>query len=234
MKRIHKDQAERQAAYRERKKKKQELAADQADEIAVVRGLNLCGFSEIAFDTPARTREEEIQIHRSWLRALEQPDVLPGETLRQLAKRTWDALLTSKGFGVITDGDGKWVDGKWLTGFDVWYPLFSPSQQHFQVPFDSNRYPGGPFGEAIRGAAHPDWFDTHWVPPGDCTGDEPIDIKHLPPLPPIPSTAPKKPEQKAKTDRVPSPTITGYETPAEEQNRLIGFGTFGMTRASHS
>jgi hypothetical protein len=173
MKKIHKDHAERQAAYRERQRAKQEAAAEQAEEHAEYKRLNLCSFAETAFETPAQTWEEEIQVHRSWLRALEQPDVLPGETLRQLAKRTWDALLNSKGLGVNTDGG------------DVWYPLFESSKQHFQIPFDSKRYPQGPFGERIYGAAKPEWFEQHWRPPGDCTGDEPIDLKSLKPLPPI-------------------------------------------------
>jgi hypothetical protein len=189
MQKKYKNQAERQEAYRERTRAKQELAASAADEVAQMKALNLCGFSEIAFETPAQTWLEEVQLHRSWLRALEQPDVLPGETLRQLAKRTWEALLSSKGFGVTTDGGGKWTDtenGKrWIPGFNVWYPLFSPSQQHFQVPFDSKRFPGGPFGEGIRDAAKEGWFDIHWKAPSDCTGDEPIDIEKLPALPPI-------------------------------------------------
>ena len=143
-----------------------------------MKALNLCGFSEIAFDTPAQACQEEIQVHRSWLRALEQPDVLPGETLRQLAKRTWDALLSSKGLGVDTDGGG---------GFDVFYPLFSPSQQHFQIPFDSTRFPDGPFCEGLRDAARPGWFEEHWKSPSDCTGDEIISIQDLQSLPPKPN-----------------------------------------------
>jgi hypothetical protein len=164
MQKKYKNQAERQEAYRARQRAKREAAAEQADEIALCKTLNLCGFAETACDVPAQTWLEEVQIHRSWLRALEQPDVLPGETLRQLAKRTWDALLSSEGLGVSIDNGG------------VWYPLFSPRQQHFQIPFDSKRFQGGPFGERIRDAAKPEWFDVHWVPPADCSGDEPIDL----------------------------------------------------------
>src|SRR6266403_5012429 len=131
MKKKYKNRAEQQDAYRERVKAKQESAAEQAEEHAEYKRLNLCSFAETAFETPAQTCQEEIQVHRSWLRALEQPDLLPKETLRQLAKRTWDALLTSKGFGVNTDGGGKWIDtesGKqWVRGFDAWFPLFEPS-----------------------------------------------------------------------------------------------------------
>ena len=191
MQKKYKNRAEQQDAYRERVKAKQESATEQAEEHAEYQRLNLCSFAETAFETPAQTCQEEIQVHRSWLRALEQPDLLPREALRQLAKRTWDALLTSKGFGVNTDGGGKWIDtesGKqWVRGFDAWFPLFEPSKQHFQIPFDSKRFPGGPFGETIYGAAKPDWFGAHWIPPKDCTGDEPIDMETLPTLPPMKS-----------------------------------------------
>src|SRR5689334_22228971 len=117
-KRIYKNQAERQRAYLERKREKQEIAEEQADIEAQYKALNLSGFGEVSYDTPARTWLEEVQVHRSWLRALEQPDVQPGETLRQLAKRTWDALLNSEGLGVVVDERG------------VCYPLFDPNKQH--------------------------------------------------------------------------------------------------------
>jgi len=232
----------KQRAYMERKRAKQEVADDLADVEATIKQLNLCGFSEVASGVYARTWLEEIQVHRSWLRALEQPDVLPGETLYQLAKRTWQALLGSKGYGVTTDGGGKWEgpegDRKWVPGFCVWYPLFSPSQQHFQVPFDSTRYPGGPFGEGIRDAAKPEWFETHWRAPDDCTGNEPIDIASLPPLPPVPKTRNPEPKPKPSPRVAPvidvPPIVTGYETPLEEQNKFSGLGTFGVSRTSHS
>jgi hypothetical protein len=118
---------------------------------------------------------------------LDQPDVFEGESLRDLGRRTWNALLNSSGFGVIKLG-GKWIDGEWVEGFDVCFPLFDPNKQHFQVPFDLTRYPQGPFEERIYGAAKPDWFDAHWVAPKDCTGDEIISIEDLPGLPPIKAT----------------------------------------------
>jgi len=185
MKKKYKNRAEQQDAYRERVKAKEEAAAEQADVAAQMKALNLCGFSEIAFDTPAQTCQEEIQVHRSWLRALEEPDIKEGETLRALARRTWNALLSSEGPGVVTDGGGKWIEGKWVPGFGVWYPCFQPSKQHFQIPFDSTQFPGGPLGEGIRDAAKPEWFEEHWKPPSDCTGNEIISIRDLPTLPPI-------------------------------------------------
>lgn len=167
MKKIYKNRGAQQDAYRERVSAKKDFEGQY-------KALNLCSFAETAFETPAKTCVEEIQVHRQWLRALEESDVQPHETLRQLAKRTWDALLNSKGFGVITDGA------------DVWHPCFQPSKQHFQIPFDSIRFPGGPLGETIKGGAEPGWFDAHWAAPNNCTGDEPISVKDLPPLPPMP------------------------------------------------
>jgi len=114
MKKIHKNAAEKQAAYLQRKREKEEIAVERADLDAQYKALNLCGFAETAYDTPAQSCQEEIQVHRSWLRALEQPDIKEGETLRALARRTWNALLSSEGLGVVTDGGGKWIEGKWV------------------------------------------------------------------------------------------------------------------------
>jgi len=226
---------ERTQRYRERLSEKAEIAAEAASERAAIKALNLSGFSEVGYETSAQTWLEEVQIHRSWLRALEQPDVLPGETLRQLAKRTWNALLASEGYGVTTDGGGKWIDGQWAPGFDVCYPLFDSNKQHFQVPFDSIRFPGGPFEETIYGAAKPEWFDQHWQSP-EGTGDEPIDQKSLNPLPPMKKL--RSPEAKLKPVppiEQPQDFVSGLETPLEEQQaRLYEFGSFGIKRASHT
>lgn len=175
MKKLYKNRAEQQEAYRNRQKAKQESATEEAEERAQCIARNLSSFGEVGFEKPARTCIEEFQVHRSWLRALDQPDLLPGESLRDLARRTWDALLNSSALGIMTDGGGKWIDGQWVPGSDVWLPYLDPNLQNFQ----------GWFGEVIYGAAKPDWFDAHWVPPKDCSSDEPIDLKSLPPLPPI-------------------------------------------------
>src|SRR5690349_19951232 len=106
MKKKYKNRAEQQDAYRERQKAKLEAAAEVADIKAQCKSLNLCGFAETAYDTPAQTCLEEIQVHRSWLRAMDQPDIQEGETLRQLAKRTWEALLRASDLGVVTDEYG--------------------------------------------------------------------------------------------------------------------------------
>ncbi len=220
----------RTAAYRERLTEKRAVAAEEADALATCKRLNLCGYSEVAFETPARTWLEEVQTHRSWLRALQQPEILPGESLKELARRTWQSLLDSKGYGVGTDGGSKWVDGQWVRGFDVFYPLFSPSQQHFQIPFDSKRFPDGPFIEGIRDAAKPGWFDATWKAPKDCTGDEPIDIAIWPALPPMQQAKKPAPELKPRTVvEQPQDFVSGYETPLDKQNPQSGFGTFGVS-----
>jgi hypothetical protein len=174
---------ERTRRYRERLIEKQEEAADTADKEVLCERLNLCSFSEIRWNIPARTCAEEIMVHRQWLRALEADDVRDGETLRQLAKRTWNTLLKAEDIGVGTDGV---VDGIVTGNWGVWYPLFSINQQHFQLPVGGKHTTeGGPLGEGIRGACAPEWFDQHWSAP-DCTGDEPISVEDLPPLPPMP------------------------------------------------
>ena len=43
-----------------------------------------------------------------------------------------------------------------------------------------------------------------------------------------------KPEPRAPLIEQPEDFVSGYETSSEEQNRLYGFGTFGMARTSHS
>ncbi len=224
---------ERTQRYRERLTEKKAYAAEEADALATIKKLNLCGFSEVAFNTPARTWLEEVQTHRSWLRALQQPEILPGESLKELARRTWQALLDSKGYGVGTDGGSKWVvaeDGskQWQRGFDVFYPLFSPSQQHFQIPFDLKRFPEGPFIEGIRDAAKPEWFDATWKAPKDCTGDEPIDIAKLPALPPMQQA--KKPELKHVVERtvVEQPQDFIYKIPPKSD-----LGTYGLSTTGH-
>jgi hypothetical protein len=176
--------------YRERIKEKIELRADKVAEERIIRELNLAGYSETAFDVPAETYRAEIQIHRCWLRALAAPDLLPGESLRQLAKRTWDTLLASNNHSVITDGGGKWIDTengrKWIQGHDVWYPLFSLNTYRFDRY--TSKYKQGPFGEVVEHGASADWFESCWEPPSDCTehqADEAIDPAQLPALPPM-------------------------------------------------
>src|SRR5437899_1813400 len=113
MKKIHKNAAERTAAYRERKKLKEEETAEEADEREQCRKFDLRFFGESGFEQNAQSCSEEIHIHRQFLRALNQPDIQEGETLRQLAKRTWDALLSYE----FTSVDGDTAE---------WIPMFNP------------------------------------------------------------------------------------------------------------
>ena len=88
MQKKYKDHAARQEAYRERTKEKQEAAAEIAEETAKMKRLDLRSLGESGFGQNAESCRDEIQTHRQFLRALGEPDVQPGETLRQLARRT--------------------------------------------------------------------------------------------------------------------------------------------------
>jgi hypothetical protein len=190
MKKIYKDQAERQEAYRTRQREKQEAAAEAASEKEQSAAMDLRFFGESSHGCNAEWSHEEIRVHRQFLRALSQPDVQEGETLRQLAKRTWDALLNSSGIGVST-----WsvhLRDKYESGYHAWIPMFNPNLQQFD----------GWHGYSVRGAVKDGWFDTHWSPPKDCTGDEPICIEDLPTLPPIKSKRPEPKQVKQKPEQI--------------------------------
>jgi hypothetical protein len=59
-------------------------------------GRNPHFFGEEAPGRDAKTHDSELSIHREFLRALNQPDVQEGETLRMVAKRVWDAWLVGR------------------------------------------------------------------------------------------------------------------------------------------
>jgi hypothetical protein len=161
MQKKYKNNAEKQAAYLERKRQNKEIAAESLSDEALCAKFDLRFFGESRYGHNAESSHEEVHIHRQFLRALGQPDVQENETLRQLAKRTWDALLLYEFTSV--DGD------------TVWIPMFNPKSQDFD---------GGPNYEGYRiRHAKPDWFETHWTPP-NCTGDKAIDRQNLPVLPP--------------------------------------------------
>src|SRR5882757_4086019 len=89
---------ERQRRHRQREAQKrahsieaQRLASERAERIR--RDPHF--FGESAPGRDAESFEEELQIHREFLRALGQTDVQPGETLRAVAKRTFEAWLAS-------------------------------------------------------------------------------------------------------------------------------------------
>src|SRR6267378_6614108 len=154
MKKIHKDHAASQESYRARQREKQEAAAEAAEEIAKMKALDLRFFGESAYGKNAETAQDEIRIHRQFLRALSQSDVQDGEeTLRQLSKRVWHALLNAKNIGVST-----WpvhLRDKYESGYDAWIPALNPRTEKFD----------GWYGFEVCGALRPDWFDAHWQAP---------------------------------------------------------------------
>jgi hypothetical protein len=188
MKKKYKDPAEKQRAYMERKRSEKEATAEAAAEREQCARLDLRFFGESGFEQNAQSSGEEIHIHRQFLRALSQPDIEKGETLRDLARRICNALINAEGIGI-----DKWSEplrDKYESGYDVWIPMFNANLQQFD----------GWHGYAVRGAAKDGWFDTHWSPPKDCTGDESICIEDLPTLPPIKSKRPEPSKAKARTN----------------------------------
>lgn len=128
-------------------------------------GRNLHFFGEETSGCDAKTHASELVIHREFARALGQPDVQEGETLRMLAKRVWDAWLvgpySTKGryrdFGHSSDGK-------------EYVPAFNRKLQKFDADFGF-----------VVPTDEP--FDDLWEPPKDLTGDEVIDVSTLPELP---------------------------------------------------
>jgi hypothetical protein len=68
-------------------------AEEIARETAIRASRNLHFVGESLSGQNAKTVADELQIHREFLRALGRPDVQPGETLRAVAHRTFDAWL---------------------------------------------------------------------------------------------------------------------------------------------
>ncbi len=194
---------ERTAAYRIRLSEKKASAAEEretaADDIAIRN--RMCYFGEVTPRINARTHAEELAIHREFLRCLRAPDVQPGENLRDVARRTWAAWTK----GTIHDDPDA-----------VYCPGFNRNTQRWE------------FCEGF-GVNKVFVFDEIWVPPSDCRNGEenlPIDINHLPPLPP----APTKPEVKHVVERTAvEPQDFVYPTPPPKSD----FGTYGLSRTSH-
>ena len=82
------NQRERTAAHRERKRIEDIEAQEAASERAVRASRNLHFFGEESSGRDAQTCADELQIHREFLRAMGKPDVQEGETLRIVARRT--------------------------------------------------------------------------------------------------------------------------------------------------
>src|SRR6266480_2974803 len=205
---------DRTQRYRERLTEKHAAAAEASSDLEQCAKFDLRFFGEQAFNKNAESASAEIHIHRQMLRALGKSDVQPGETLRQLSKRVWLALL-----GISDDGYGEWVDGKWIESDERWMPMFNPGNQTFD---------GGPRWQGYTVPGGVRYFE-YWVPPADCQNgeaDQPIDIDHLPELPPMQQA--KKPELKQPERTAVEPQDFVYEIPPKSH-----FGTYGLSKTSH-
>ena len=167
-------QKERDRERQKRDKVIEAWAAAQKREERVRRNLHFYG--EKAPGRDAKTHAEELQIHREFLRALDKPDVQPGETLRMVAKRTYDQWLV-----------GRYADHH---AGEYYVPAFNRTLQRFDPDF----------GFKLDGKA----FEELWTPPKDCNGDEPIDVAAFPDLPKVPGSTMKpepQPESKSKPEQ---------------------------------
>jgi len=184
------------AAARQRKRKQRErdqqkrvraLEVQRASlERAERRRRNLHCYGESTPGRNATTFEDEVQIHRQFLRTLNQPDLQPDETLRELARRTYQAWVT----GPFASRDGR----------TIYVPGFNRAAQEF----DSE------FGFSIEDIP----FDEAWSPPKHYTGDEPIDVDSLPKLPNLPRTVVKaEPVPEPATPCPPPATVVSTEQP---------------------
>jgi hypothetical protein len=118
-------------------------------------------FGDTAPGVPARTFDEELAVAREFARALEQPDVIAGESLRSFCKRVFLAWpnhsLSSKNLGYDPNAD-------------VYVPGLARRSQRMHEDY----------GFSLSGRS----FEETWVPPADGnTGDEVIDIASLAALP---------------------------------------------------
>jgi hypothetical protein len=152
--RKRKHDQEKKLSEEERERLKEEHL-EQAEELRLRKYLDVCFWGEVGFRQNAETAAEEIAAHRAFLKAFRNvPDVLEGETLRQLAKRTLIRLCR----GNYGQGGRLWVDG------------YSKKNREFSFE-----------GFVIHDCT-PDWFENNWVPPADMTeeqADEPIDTTKL-------------------------------------------------------
>ena len=166
----------KESRERERQRHKRAIEAQEAALTCAKRTKrNLHFMGEEAPGRDAKTHEAELQIHREFLRALGKPDVQPGETLRAVAKRTYQAWLV-----------GPYADGQ---ADEYYVPAFDRTLQRLDPDFGF-QVTGKPF-EELR------------TPPNGCTGNEPVETASLPELP-TPPGAVKKLEPKHESKPEPS------------------------------
>ena len=182
----------RQQRFRDRKKDSWEIAQETtraqkacAETLRKQQTLQLIYFGETTPGVDAANISEEIAVAREFARALNQPDVQIGETLTQFCKRVyeaWYAIGHSARIDMVSPGG-------WSTyhGFHKGCPLFSRSTQTFG---EMKCYPSD------------EPFDKKWKPTLDARGDEVIDVRSLPALPPIPDSAPQIVETKSEVPKV--------------------------------
>jgi hypothetical protein len=187
---------ERQRLHRKRQKQKrtralemQRLASERVERIS--RGPHF--FGESSPGRNATTSADELQIHREFLRALGKEDVQNGETLRTVAKRTFEAWLTGP-----------------FTCRSCGPPFYAPAFRRVRQQFDPD------FGFAIRDVP----FAEIWRPPMDCTGDEVIDLGALPKLPKLSKV---KPEKLEPIVQQPAPTPLLHAPLPQQQPEAINF-----------
>jgi hypothetical protein len=181
---------ERQRRHRQREAQKrahsieaQRLAGERAER----KRRDLHFFGEFSSGRDAKTCAEELQIHREFLRALGQPDVQPGETLRTVAKRAFEACLT----GTFTCRS---------YGSPFYAPAFDRTRQQFDPDF------GFAIGDVL--------FEEIWTPPSNSTGDELIDTAALPRLPKLSKTKLEKVEPKVEPAALPTTGTTSTSSAA--------------------
>jgi len=183
---------ERQRAFRARKKAEQQEAEQQeqqeqrdANESAEMERraelqeaswlnqrklLGLVFLGEIKPGIDASTATEEIQVAREFARALNQPDVQPGETVRGFVKRiyeAWYGLGASKlrAEDFVVNGEGSWFE---YHSRHRGAPLFNRETQRFDTRMIHH----------FSGRS----FEQSWRPP-EGTGNEVIDVASLAELP---------------------------------------------------
>ncbi len=188
------------AAARERKRKQRDrdkqkrIRALEAQKVAAERAerrrRNLHFFGEATPGRNATAFDDELQVHREFLRALNQPDVQSGETLFEVAKRTYE----------------RWIEGPFASRSHdgtLYVPAFNSTTQQFDPDF----------GFVLDDIP----FDELWSAPDGCSGNEIISTEALPNLPNVPKTSV---EEKAVSEPQSNPPAPITMVPQEQPNAI--------------
>jgi hypothetical protein len=174
---------QREAQKRARSIEAQRLASERAERMR--RGPHF--FGESSPECNANNFADELQIHREFLRALGKEDAKHGETLRAIAKRTFEA----------------WLIGP-FTCRSYGSPFYAPAFDRTRQQFDPD------FGFGIGDVQ----FEEIWTPPSNSTGDELIDTAALPRLPKLSKTKLEKLEPKVEPAAPPDTGTTSTSSAA--------------------